>query len=241
VAPFSYSRSLLASRAASVKASAKRSNVLPSPKKVAVADKIEWQEPLTIIKYPDPRLRAVNARVGVFNEDLKRLSHEMLKVMYEDDGVGLAAPQVGVNIRLMVFNETAKPGDPAEKVLVNPTILAKSKTTDMDIEGCLSFPDMYQKIERHLKIEVRYQDLEGEEHEMVLTDFPARVFQHEYDHLQGILFHDRMKPGELEKARAQLVELEQTYITAHPEAQVQLVPPPAPPKPAKRGFGFGKR
>ena len=66
---------------------------------------------------------------------------------FRDDGVGLAAPQVGVNIRLMVFNETAKPGDPAEKVLVNPTILAKSKTTDMDTEGCLSFPDIYQKIE----------------------------------------------------------------------------------------------
>jgi peptide deformylase len=67
--------------------------------------------------------------------------------VYRDDGVGLAAPQVGVNIRLMVFNETAKPGDPAETVLVNPTILAKSKQTDMDTEGCLSFPGIYQKIE----------------------------------------------------------------------------------------------
>ena len=110
--------------------------------------KIEWQSPLSIIQYPDPRLRAVNGRVGVFDDKLAALSREMFEVMYdsEDGGVGLAAPQVGVNLRLMVFN----PGKDREKeeeiVLVNPQVVSASGPIRGFEEGCLSFPGIYGEV-----------------------------------------------------------------------------------------------
>eukprot|EP00775_Hariotina_reticulata_P004972 gene4972-5213_t len=189
-------------------------------------DNLEWQTPLAIIRYPDPRLRAVNAKIGVFDDKLRQLAKQMLEVMYQDDGVGLAAPQIGVNVRLMVFNETAERGHPAETVLVNPVILEKSRATNIDEEGCLSFPKIYADVERANKIDIQYQDLDGNTQQMQLRDFEARVFQHEYDHLQGVLFHDRMKPTEVEKVRQQLVALEEAFTAANPKVQVQRLPPP---------------
>lgn len=204
------------------------------PRQIPVVDKLEWSTPLCIIKYPDPRLRAVNAKIGVFDDSLKQLANQMFDIMYQDDGVGLAAPQVGVNVRLMVFNETAVRGDPAETVLVNPEIMEKSKATEVDEEGCLSFPKIYADVERSTKIEIKYQDLQGVQQEMQLSGFVARIFQHEYDHLQGVLYHDRMKLRELEKIRARLVELEESFLAANPGVKVQRL---APQKAAAKGFG----
>ncbi|KAF6255221.1 peptide deformylase [Scenedesmus sp. NREL 46B-D3] len=205
------------------------------PQKVPTIEKLEWQAPLQVVKYPDPRLRAPNARIGVFDDSLRELAKQMFEVMYQDDGVGLAAPQVGVNARLMVFNETAEPGSAEEMVLVNPVILEKGRATDVDVEGCLSFPTIYADVERATKIEVQYQDLDGKAQQMQLRDFVARVFQHEYDHLQGVLYHDRMKSAELEKVRPELVALEEAFIAAHPGVPIQRVPPPAAAK--AKGFG----
>ncbi|WIA31075.1 hypothetical protein OEZ86_001103 [Tetradesmus obliquus] len=205
------------------------------PQKVPTVEKLEWQAPLQVIKYPDPRLRAPNARIGVFDDSLRELAKQMFEVMYQDDGVGLAAPQVGVNVRLMVFNETATPGSPEETVLVNPVIIEKGRATDVDVEGCLSFPKIYADVERATKIEVQYQDLDGTKQQMQLRDFVARVFQHEYDHLQGVLYHDRMKAAELEKVRPELLALEEAFIAAHPDVAIQRVPPPAAAK--AKGFG----
>eukprot|EP00877_Chromochloris_zofingiensis_P012724 jgi/Chrzof1/7705/Cz02g33180.t1 len=156
---------------------------------------------------------------------------------FRDDGVGLAAPQVGVNIRLMVFNQTAKPGDPAETILVNPEIIAKSKTTWRDEEGCLSFPNIFADIERYEKVEVRYQTAEGELREMALSGWEGKIFQHEFDHLQGVLFPDRMSPADVQRVRPQLEQLETTYQTAHPETALpeRIMPPVA------KAVGFGKR
>ena len=110
--------------------------------------KIEWQSPLSIIQYPDPRLRAVNGRVGVFDEELARLSREMFEVMYasEDGGVGLAAPQVGVNLRLMVFNPGKEREKEEEVVLVNPQVISASGPIRGVEEGCLSFPGVYGEV-----------------------------------------------------------------------------------------------
>jgi peptide deformylase len=96
---------------------------------------------LTILKYPHPALRADNAIVTEFNDELKQIAKEMFMLMYAADGVGLAAPQVGINKRFMVFNEDGEPHmTEKEMILVNPSIVVKGKETDLEEEACLSFP-----------------------------------------------------------------------------------------------------
>lgn len=122
-----------------------------------------------------------------FDDSLQSLASEMLLVMYETDGIGLAAPQVGVNKRLMVFNDEGNPTKPEhERVMVNPTI--KEKSTEMydSEEGCLSFPQIYGKVQRHKWIDVEYQTLDGTKVTVRLDGNPGRVFQHEYDHLDKV-------------------------------------------------------
>jgi peptide deformylase len=97
-----------------------------------------------VLLYPDPKLRAPNATISCFDESLRQLAEQMFEVMYQDDGVGLAAPQVGVNVRLMVFNESGdKNKKDLEVVLVNPRIISTSNDAKVFEEGCLSFPEMY--------------------------------------------------------------------------------------------------
>jgi len=111
------------------------------------AKSVQWSEPLAIAKYPAPCLRAKNAPVECFDANLEALSKAMFKIMYETIGCGLAAPQVGVNYRMMVYNEAGEPGKGREVVLCNPKIVKYSKETDLFEEGCLSFPKMYADVE----------------------------------------------------------------------------------------------
>ncbi|KAI8466027.1 MAG: peptide deformylase [Monoraphidium minutum] len=211
-------------------------------KEVPVADALEWTSPLQIIKYPDPRLRAANARVGAVDKQrLLALAAEMFELMYQDDGVGLAAPQVGVNVRLMVFNEHGPParGGPSETVLVNPEIVARSRKAEVDEEGCLSFPKIYADVERAERIDVRYYDVEGQLQEKSLRGWVARIFQHEYDHLQGVLYHDRMKASELAKIRERIVLLEEAFVAANPGVAVQRLAPEGGGGGGSKGFGGG--
>lgn len=217
------------------------------PKNAPTVTKLEYQLPLSIVKYPDPRLRRVNAKVNVFDESLMRLAKDMIRVMYEDDGVGLAAPQVGVNIRLMVFNPEGKTKPGNESILVNPEIsFTSSETQVTDTEGCLSFPKMYAEVQRFRDIKVRAQNEKGEEVQLDLGGddeagaWVSRIFQHEYDHLQGILFHDRMKKVEVDKIREDLLAQEQAFVAANPGVEVQLLDAKKPvkekkDKPAKKG------
>ena len=108
---------------------------------------VEFALPLSVQKYPHRSLRAKNATVGVFDEELAKLSAAMFKLMYETDGVGLAAPQVGVNYRMMVYNEAGAPGEGKEVTLVNPKITKFAKQKDLFEEGCLSFPAIYAEVE----------------------------------------------------------------------------------------------
>ncbi|GAB4813678.1 hypothetical protein N2152v2_000724 [Parachlorella kessleri] len=221
-------RELLRDRFETLVASAKSSRALQElleereEDNTPVATKIEWESPLRILQYPDPRLRAVNAKVGVFDDSLRRLTEEMFELMYQDDGVGLAAPQVGVNLRLMVFNET---GDPTRKdkelVLANPVVVQMGGGKEVSEEGCLSFPQIYADIVRPVKVKVRAQNVTGKKILMQLMDFPARIFQHEFDHLQGTLFHDRMDPKVLDSVRGELVALEEAYLQQHPGAAIR--------------------
>jgi hypothetical protein len=108
---------------------------------------VEFALPLEIQKYPSAKLRDENKKIGVFDAELKKLADAMFAKMYESDGVGLAAPQVGVNYRLMVYNEAGERGKGAEVVMVNPKIVKFSKEKDMFEEGCLSFPAIYADVE----------------------------------------------------------------------------------------------
>jgi peptide deformylase len=134
------------------------------------AKSVRWSEPLAIAKYPAKCLRAKNAPVETFDKNLERLSKAMFKIMYETVGCGLAAPQVGVNYRMMVYNEAGEPGQGREVVLCNPQIVKFSKEKDLFEEGCLSFPKMYADVEvrierrrrarlsRHARDERAYDD-----------------------------------------------------------------------------------
>ncbi|XP_028216244.1 peptide deformylase 1B, chloroplastic/mitochondrial-like isoform X2 [Glycine soja] len=107
---------------------------------VASPGDFEFAQPLKIVEYPDPRLRARNKRIVAFDDSLKKLVHEMFDVMYKTDGIGLSAPQLGINVQLMVFNPVGERGEGEEIVLVNPRVSQYSKKLTLFNEGCLSFP-----------------------------------------------------------------------------------------------------
>jgi peptide deformylase len=165
-------------------------------------------EPLRIINWPDPRLKKPSARIETIDPSVRELAVRMLEMMREAHGVGLAAPQVARNIRLFVMNATGEPGD--DKVIINPVLLEAQGSAE-DEEGCLSLPDIRVQVVRSTKIAVAGQDLEGKPVEMALEDFPARVWQHEFDHLNGTMILDRMGPVARMALRRKLKELEESY------------------------------
>jgi len=160
---------------------------------------------LRVLKYPHPKLRADDAEVDVFDDDLKKTIKELFMVMYACNGVGLAAPQVGINKRIMVFNPDGDPKKwPKEVALVNPKIVDTSSTTDVETEGCLSFPGMDGKVRRHKWVKVEAVNAMGKPIKKKYTGWEARVFQHEYDHLEGKVYIDRLIDDE-DKERVQPV------------------------------------
>lgn len=182
---------------------------------------LEFSAPLEVVLYPDPRLRAPNRLITDFSDPrLPGLVQAMLEAMYNTDGVGLSAPQVGVNVRLMVFNPAGERGQGTEHVLFNPRIVKSMRSTETETEGCLSFPEIYAAVERPVGVKVEAQDARGRKVSLSLKDWQARIFQHEYDHLQGSLYFERMKPEVLDMIRPQLLELEAQY-----EKKTQLTRP----------------
>jgi len=167
---------------------------------------------MDVVLYPDPRLRAKNAPVEVFDAELAATARAMFETMYRTEGVGLAAPQVGINRRLLVYNPSGQNADPAqEMVLCNPRIVAKARATEAGKEGCLSFPDIWGQVERPISVTVEAQDLRGQPCRLELEDWNARIFLHEFDHLDGVLFVDRMTPTDRQRNRAALEELVERY------------------------------
>ncbi|MFT3787218.1 MAG: peptide deformylase [Tepidisphaeraceae bacterium] len=165
-------------------------------------------EDLQIIKYPDPRLKAPNARVETFDENLKALAARMFELMREAKGVGLAAPQVGVNLRLFVMNHSGEPGD--DRVYANPTLTAVDGETEGE-EGCLSLPDIHIDVLRADKVRLQAQDVDGKPVDIIDEGFVTRVWQHETDHLDAILLTDRMGFSAKMKFRKKLKELEERF------------------------------
>ncbi|MDI3254830.1 peptide deformylase [Pseudacidobacterium ailaaui] len=140
-----------------------------------------------IVKYPDPVLQRRTEPVTEFNNELRALVDDMFESMYAAQGIGLAAPQIGVPKRLTVI-DLSLGKDPKEKiVLVNPEIIHK-EGRQVEEEGCLSLPEIREKVSRAYKVRVRAQDLDGNWFELDGEELLARAFQHEIDHLDGILF-----------------------------------------------------
>lgn len=177
---------------------------------------------LEIVKYPDPVLRRVAKPIAAVTDEVRALASAMIALMYKDKGVGLAAPQVSQSVRLFVMNPTGEPQD--ERIFVNPQILEKSKAKAKSNEGCLSLPDVNGKIERHLKIRLSALDADGREIELDLEEFPARVAQHEIDHLDGVLIIDRMSLAEKTIADRKLKDLIREYQQREAAAQAAKKP-----------------
>lgn len=149
---------------------------------------------MKIIKYPHPALRFPAKVITTIDKEVRLLAGRMLELMYENKGLGLAAPQVAAPLHLLVLNFE---GDSAHKdqecIAVNPVIIER-KGTQEGSEGCLSFPDLYQNVRRAKQVTIRAYDLQGKQFEMTSTELAARLWQHEVDHLYGELFIDKMTP-----------------------------------------------
>ncbi len=146
---------------------------------------------LTIMKYPEPVLEQPGEPVTEFNAELRKLVADMFETTYASQGIGLAAPQVGVSKRITVI-DLSMGKDPKQKlVIINPEIIL-SEGRQYEEEGCLSFPEIREKIFRAAKVRIRAQDANGKWFEMDGEELLARAFQHEIDHVDGIVFLFRM-------------------------------------------------
>jgi peptide deformylase len=161
---------------------------------------------LPIRIYPDPILRAKTRRIEVFDATLRKLAADMVETMHVAPGVGLAAPQVGSDLRLAVVDPSVGEDPSQVRVLVNPEI-TRREGQETDLEGCLSLPGINDKVDRPLAILVKAQDLEGKPFEIEAEDYLARIICHEVDHLDGILFTDHLRGLRKERARRQLKKL----------------------------------
>jgi peptide deformylase len=161
---------------------------------------------LPIRIYPDPVLRVKCRPVEQFDAALRKLAADLVETMHAAPGVGLAAPQVGVERRLAVVDVSAGEDPSLLKVLVNPQIVRR-EGLEAEIEGCLSLPGINDKVDRPLAITVRAQDLAGQPYELAAEGFMARAICHEVDHLDGILFTDHLRGLRRERARRQLKRL----------------------------------
>jgi len=165
-----------------------------------------------ILEVPDPRLKQVSVPVTAFDEELNTLVADMFETMYDAPGIGLAAIQVGVPLRVLVIDlqpddpdaepevctahgghsHTHQPVKREPRVFINPEILDPSEEHMVYSEGCLSVPEIYADVERPARIRARWQDLDGKPHEEEIDGLLATCLQHEMDHLEGILFIDHL-------------------------------------------------
>ena len=150
---------------------------------------------LKLYTYPDKILSTPCEEVKNITAETRKLLDDMLETMYADKGVGLAAPQIGLSLKMIVVDdkvgENGEAG-PHPMKMVNPEIIEKSSETIFFNEGCLSLPGQCAEVERHAAIKVKYQDENGKEHILEASDYLAVILQHEIDHLSGILYIDHL-------------------------------------------------
>jgi peptide deformylase len=146
-----------------------------------------------VLKFPDKRLREVSTPIEKITDEIRELANDMAEVMYDEPGIGLAAPQVGQTVRLIVVDTewTAEDTEQNPLMLVNPEIVDHSGQITWT-EGCLSVPDFEADVSRASHVKLRASNLEGEDLEIDASELQAVCFQHEIDHLDGLLFIDRI-------------------------------------------------
>lgn len=178
-----------------------------------------------VLQFPDPRLKRKSVAVGEVTNEIRTLAADMIEVMYDEPGIGLAAPQVGETIRLVVIDTewTDEENGPGQNptVMINPEILERDGSLTWT-EGCLSVPDFQAEVERSARVSIRYTDLDGKEHTEAAEELRAVCFQHELDHLDGLLFIDRisrLKRNLYAKKRKKALKLEQEEAPLHRPAK----------------------
>ena len=145
-----------------------------------------------ILTAPDPRLKAVASEIAKVDGEIRRLIDDMLETMYDADGIGLAAVQIGVAKRVIVMDLDQKDGKRNPRVFVNPKILWASEDLATFEEGCLSVPDIWEDVQRPARIRAEYLDRDGKKQTLEADGLLADCLQHEMDHLQGVLFIDHL-------------------------------------------------
>ena len=166
---------------------------------------------MELVYYPDPRLRDVSKKISTVDQEILDAIPQMFEIMYKARGIGLAGPQAGLNRRIVVANLT---GDPKQKdeeqVFINPEILDRSGKLKEE-EGCLSLPGMGVQVPRAEKVLVRYKGVDGKVVEREAEMLESRLFQHEIDHLDGILIIDKMTPADRKQNAPLIEELEEDF------------------------------
>jgi len=169
---------------------------------------------MQIVRYPHPALKFESVPVREINAGLRAIVRRMFELMYESNGIGLAANQVGLPLRLFVINPTGEREETDQEfVFVNPQILKRNGSDEAE-EGCLSLPRIYGNVRRAERISVEAFDLKGRPFRLDLDDLPARVVQHEYDHIDGIIFPDRMTEADREEIAQALAAMEAEFRDA---------------------------
>jgi len=172
---------------------------------------------LEITLYPDPVLRRKASAVGAVTQEVREVAGRMIELMHEANGVGLAAPQVGVGWRMFVTCVSREPAD--TRVFIDPVLTGPSREQEAFEEGCLSLPNLNVPIRRPVKIAIEATDLQGQRFTLESDELAARVWQHEYDHLDGVLIVDRMNQLDRMANRDVLKQLERQYKQKHKRAR----------------------
>jgi peptide deformylase len=159
---------------------------------------------LTILLYPDPRLHTVARPVAAVDARIQQLADDMLETMYAADGVGLAATQVDVHERVIVIDTSAERREP--RILINPEIVARSDDLSTAEEGCLSVPQIYDKVERAAQVRVRALGRDGKAYEFDADGLLAVCVQHEMDHLLGKVFVEYLSPFKRDRIKTKMVK-----------------------------------
>ena len=157
---------------------------------------------LTVLRFPDPRLRTKAHPVTAVTDATATIIDDMLATMYEEKGVGLAATQVNIHQRIVVMDTSEDSDEPM--ILINPEIIACSEETSINEEGCLSVPGTYAKVDRHDACTVKALDRQGKEFTLNATGLQSICIQHEIDHLNGILFVDYLSPLKRQRIQKKL-------------------------------------
>ncbi|WP_140631037.1 peptide deformylase [Methylibium rhizosphaerae] len=167
---------------------------------------------LNILRYPDPRLHTVAKPVAEVDERIRQLVDDMFETMYDAQGVGLAATQVDVHERVIVIDTSEERNEP--RVLINPEIVWASDEMTMGDEGCLSVPQVYDKVKRHARVTVKALGRDGQIHQFEADGLLAVCVQHEMDHLMGKVFVEYLSPLKRDRIKTKMLKKTRDEVRA---------------------------